>query len=89
MILIDVMNVEAWLMELLVAILIGVAIGVLAMVGSLRQVVKNGLQERMVKAEEWIEWLIQDRITEARIAGRPIVKPPQDISHDPQEMSEP
>lgn len=78
-----------WLVEVMIAALIGVSVGVLAMVGSLRQVVKNGLTERMGKAETWIEWLIQDRITEARHSGRSIVKPPSDINTDEMEMGNP
>jgi len=70
--------------EILIAILIAISLGGLAMVGSLRQIVKNGLTERVQKTEHWIEWLIQDRITEARRVGRPIVKPPDDV--DTQEI---
>ena len=70
--------------EILIAILIAISVGGLAMVGSLRQIVKNGLTERVQKTENWIEWLIQDRITEARRSGRPIVKPPDDV--DTQEI---
>ncbi len=80
---------QEWLIEILIAILLAIALGVLAMVGSLRQVVKNGLQDRMAKAETWIEWLIRDRINEARQLGRSIVKPPEDIDTQEIEISDP
>lgn len=78
---------EEWLMEILVTLLLAVALAVMVAVGSLRQIVKNGLQERMAKAESWITWLVQDRISEARHSGRPIVKPPADIDTTEIEVS--
>ncbi len=78
------MDLGAWINEFLIGLLVLVTISAVVLLRRLERTVFNGLSERMGKAENWITWLVQDRIVEARETGRHTVKPPPDI--DTQEL---
>ncbi len=66
---------------LLVAILTSSIIGVYAVLvrlGRLEMIVGNGLVERVGKAEEWIAWLVKDRMTVAERTGVKLAEPVPD-----------
>ncbi len=66
---------------LLVAILTSMVLGVyviLARLGRLEMVVGNGLVDRIGKAEEWIAWMVKDRIEVAGRTGAPLAEPVPD-----------
>lgn len=66
---------------LLLGILSSSVIGVYAILvrlGKLEMIVGNGLVERIGKAEEWIAWLVKDRIEVAGRTGAPLTEPVPD-----------
>ena len=71
---------DNWLNEVLIGLLVLVAMSMVVLLRRLERAVFNGLTDRVNKAEDWMTWLIQDRILEARETGRHTVKPPPDIN---------
>ena len=66
---------------LLLGILTSSIIGVYAILlrlGKLEMVVGNGLVDRMGKAEEWIAWLVKDRMLNASRTGAQLAEPVPD-----------
>ncbi len=55
---------EVWINEVLLALIIAIAIGGFGLLRKLERTIYNGLTERLEKAEEWILWLIHDRLAE-------------------------
>ena len=68
---------------LLAGILTSSIVGVYAILvrlGKLETIVGNGLLDRMVKAEEWIAWMVKDRMAVATRAGTPLAQPVPDTA---------
>ncbi len=68
---------------LLVGILSSSVIGVYAILvrlGKLEMIVGDGLADRVVKAEEWIAWMVKDRIEVAGRTGAPLAEPVPDTA---------
>ena len=51
---------------------------ILVRLGRLETVVGNGLVDRVTKAEEWIAWLVKDRIEVAGRTGAKLAEPVPD-----------
>lgn len=63
---------------LLAGILTSSIVGVYAILvrlGRLERIVGDGLLDRMAKAEEWIAWLVKDRILIASRTGTKLAEP--------------
>ena len=68
---------------LLVGILTSSIIGVYAVLGrlsKLEMIVGNGLVDRMGKAEEWIAWMVKDRMLIASRTGTKLAEPVPDTA---------
>ncbi len=68
---------------LLVGILTSMIVGVYAILvrlGKLETIVGDGLLDRMVKAEEWIAWMVKDRMAVASRTGTPLAQPVPDTA---------
>ncbi len=68
---------------LLAAILTSSIVGVYAILvrlGKLEIIVGDGLVDRMGKAEEWIAWLVKDRMEVAGRTGTPLAEPVPDTA---------
>lgn len=69
--------IAALLIGILTSMLGGVYV-ILLRLGRLEAVVGNGLVDRIGKAEEWIAWMVKDRIGAARREGTPLATPVPD-----------
>ncbi len=68
---------------LLFGILTSSIVGVYAILlrlGKLEQIVGNGLVERVGKTEEWIAWLVKDRMVVASRTGTKLAEPVPDTA---------
>ena len=68
---------------LLAGILTSSIVGIYALLvrlGKLETIIGNGLLDRMVKAEEWIAWMVKDRMAVATRAGTPLAEPVPDTA---------
>ena len=68
---------------LLVGILTSSIIGVYAVLlrlGRLEMIVGNGLVERVGRAEEWIAWMVKDRMLIASRTGTKLAEPVPDTA---------
>ena len=68
---------------LLVGILTSSIVGIYAILvrlGKLETIVGNGLVDRMGKAEEWIAWLVKDRMLIASRTGATLAEPVPDTA---------
>jgi hypothetical protein len=68
---------------LLFGILTSSIVGVYAILirlGSLESIVGNGLVDRVGKTEEWIAWLVKDRMAYASRTGTPPTEPIPDTA---------
>ena len=68
---------------LLIGILTSSIVGVYAILiqlGKLEMIVGNGLVDRIGKAEEWIAWLVKDRMLIASRTGTKLAEPVPDTA---------
>jgi len=70
-------SIAVLLLGILTSSIIGVY-AILVRLGKLEIIVGDGLLDRMVKAEEWIAWMVKDRMAVASRTGTPLAKPVPD-----------
>ena len=72
-------SIAVLLFGILTSSIIGIY-AILVRLGKLEMIVGNGLLLRMVKAEEWIAWMVKDRMASATRAGTPLAQPVPDTA---------